>query len=55
MKPLIYWKWLIAYKIVVKLEKYAYKYHIYDQVNKCIDIENNLMFYKSLMRDKGLW
>lgn len=54
MKSLTYWEWLIAYKIIVKLEKYAYKHKMYSQINECINIENSMMHYKSVMYDKDL-
>ena len=34
--------------------KYAYKHKMYSQINECINIENSMMHYKSVMYDKDL-
>lgn len=47
--------WIIVYKIILKWEKVAARNGLIEQVNECIQIQNRLMHYKSVMIEKGIW
>lgn len=47
--------WKIVYNIIQKWEKAAYRNGLNGQVNECIQIQNRLMHYKSVMVEKGIW
>lgn len=50
-----YFIWKMVYKIILKWEKVAFKNGLNEQVNECIQIQNRLQHYKSVMIDKGIW
>lgn len=50
-----YFIWKVVYKIILKWEKVAFKNGLNEQVNECIQIQNRLQHYKSVMIDKGIW
>lgn len=47
--------WKTIYNIIRKWEKVAYRNGLNEQVNECIQIQNRLMHYKSVMVEKGIW
>lgn len=45
----------MVYKIIQKWEMVARKDGLIEQVNECIQIQNRLMHYKSVMIEEGIW
>lgn len=50
-----YMIWKIIYKIIQRWEKVAFRHGLNEQVNECIQIQNRLMHYKSVMKESGIW
>ena len=47
--------WKIVYRIIQKWEMVARKNDLTEQINECIEIQNRLMHYKSVMIEEGIW
>lgn len=50
-----YWIWKAIYETIKKWEKVAYRNGLTEQVNECIQIQNRLQHYRSVMNEKGIW
>ncbi len=47
--------WKMVYKVIQRWKKVARKNGLTEQVNECIQIQNRLQHYKSVMVEKGIW
>lgn len=50
-----YLVWRMVYKIIQKWEMVARKNGLMEQVNECIQIQNRMQHYRSVMVDMGVW
>lgn len=50
-----YFVWRLIYKVIQKWGKVAFKNGLTEQVNECIQIQNRMQHYRSVMTEKGIW